>query len=328
MTSLRVLVIAKPPPASALFRRPRRIVATIKALCQHLTAAGARTTLRWTEKSGDAGRWAAQASTADWDLLVIAGGDGTINDAVNGLCRLAAEQRPPLAVVPLGTANVLAKELGLPPLTLRSVPLWSHGLLQGGTLSIPLAEVLDASWYHRRYGVLMVGAGLDSHVVRRLNPTHKLRWGALAYLWEAAEALRRYRYPTLRGSVDGVPFQAQQVILSCGRLYAGGFTVVPEGNLTEPTLTLTALRQTSAWDVLKDGLRLLWGRGLPCTGVLHEDRRQSCHTVMLTADDALPVQIDGDDLARLPLVVRISDQVLQVRSFSAPSALTDHRNGH
>ncbi|HKY94843.1 MAG TPA: diacylglycerol kinase family protein, partial [Kiloniellales bacterium] len=165
MTEPRRLLVVFNPTAGA--RRRRRLDRFLRAVA----AAGAEVTLCETTAAGDAHAFALAAREDDYDALVVAGGDGTINEAINGLLqRLPGAPALPLGVLPLGTANVLACELGLPLTPERAAAV----ILAGQRRLVSLGEA------NGRAFALMVGVGFDAAVVAGISPRLKrlLRQGA------------------------------------------------------------------------------------------------------------------------------------------------------
>ena len=158
----RVLVIRNPTAGGSTRPRFGRVL-------EHLARFGATVTVRETTCRGDAEQIAASASSDTFDV-VAAGGDGTINEVANGL----AGKDLPLAIVPLGTANVLAVEIGM-PLRARRI---ARAIACGDVRSVHVGMVNG-----RRF-LMMAGVGFDAHVVANVNPRLKRAFGKLAYVIE------------------------------------------------------------------------------------------------------------------------------------------------
>lgn len=243
---------------------------------------------------GDAERLAREAE-ADFDAVVAAGGDGTVHAVVNGL----AGRPIPVGVLPFGTANVLAREIGLPrrPERLAALiaaaparPIWS-GRVDG------------------RAFVMMASAGFDSEIVASINDALKRRAGRLAFAWAALVQLCGYRPCELTVRADGIEHRAAAVIAAKGRYYAGPFVVAPDANLGEPTLELVLFRQAGRLAILRYALGLFLGV-LPR---LRDVTILRAREVMVTGDRVLPVQGDGEIVGHLPVTIRIGhDPVLLI----------------
>ena len=146
----------------------RGAMALIQQARQRLLDSGNDVELFLTRGRGDAERYAALAAAGGFDRIVVAGGDGTVNEVVNGM----AADSPPLAILPLGTTNVLALEIGLPRRFEEACDLALHG--KATPIYLGLAD-------QRRF-VLMAGVGFDADVVRGVNLRLKRAFGKGAYL--------------------------------------------------------------------------------------------------------------------------------------------------
>ncbi len=307
----RLMVIFNPTAGGARGRRLRR---TLDAL----RARGCVLDLRETARKGDAEAFAAAARSADVDAVVVAGGDGTVNEALNGLAQAARELEragsgdsvPPLGLIPLGTANVLALEIGqsLAPEAVASA------LVHGPRRACALARVTapDATEPEMADGgrlfLLMGGAGFDAHVVENVKLGLKKHTGKLAYVWETLAQALRYPFPTVRGAIDGAPFEAATAVVLNGRLYGGPFVAAAAGDLTRRDLRLVLLHRKGLGNVLRYAVGL--GRG----------RLAEMPDVTLlpgTAIDLLepvgaPLQADGDTFCHLPVRVTVSSRTLDL----------------
>lgn len=298
----RLLVIHNPAAGWLKTRRLDRVTAALKAM-------GCIVEVRRTAGRGDAERMAREARLGPWDCLVVAGGDGTINEAVNGLSGNGPGDAPPLAIVPMGTANVLAAEIGLSadPLAIaRTIAL-------GPARRVALGTVGD-----RRF-VMMAGIGFDADVVRHVDPRWKRRLGKLAYVMAMAGLLRRFRKQELKVTADGREYRAGSAVLANGRRYGGKFVCAPAASLDRPDLALCLFRADSRLSILRYAAALALGR-------LHRLR----DVTMINARDALvegidgaPVQADGDLLGRLPARIAVVPEALSL-VFPAQSPLAAH----
>ena len=141
-----------------------------------------------TRAAGDARMLAAELVSAGAGTVVAAGGDGTVNEVLNGICDVPdGLQRTRLAVIPMGTVNVFAKELRIPG---RFEGAWN--VVRTGRewlMDLPLAEFTGPTGARvRRHFILMAGAGLDSAAIERVDWDLKRRVGPLAYIWAGLQA--------------------------------------------------------------------------------------------------------------------------------------------
>src|SRR5215510_2102328 len=208
--AMQILMVFNPKAGQRRLGRLRRTVARLKR-------EGIQVNLQATAARGDAERFAHEAGSglngfASLDLLAVAGGDGTINEAVNGLIAAAGSAPAaslPLAIVPLGTANVLAREIG----QAISSSAAAETALRGRARQVYLGQA------NARCFTIMAGAGFDAHVVASVSTTLKQRIGKLAYVWEALRQLFLFPYSRYRVTVDGVVHDAASVVVAKGRLY-------------------------------------------------------------------------------------------------------------
>lgn len=289
----RLLAIHNP---TAGRRARRRLDAWLTALAR----LGAAVTLVETKARGHAERLACAADPAQVDAVAVAGGDGTVNEAVNGLAASAL----PLALLPLGTANVLAAELGLPrdPVALAHIaafaparPVWPGEVLAPGAAS------------SRRF-LLMSGIGFDAEVVEHLDEALKRRAGKLAYV--ASTLMRAWRHVPCRYPVviDGVAFRPASLIAARTHFYGGRFILAPAARLDEPKLQVVLFERAGRGAALRYLVAMLMGTVArrPDVRIVAADR------VELGGPAGAAVQIDGDVRARLPAVIRIAPTPLAV----------------
>ena len=283
----RLLIIYN--PASG-WRRRRRFEAVLARLRQR----GCRAQVRETTGRGDAERWAAAADPGRFDALVVAGGDGTVNEAISGL----EGSRLPLAVLPLGTANVLAAELGLgadPDAIARTI---AEGEARPVTLGLANG---------RRF-VLMAGAGFDAQVVATVDLRIKRWLGKLAYGLAILRQLGTYRFPSYRVTLDGVPHEAASVLVANAHFYGGHFIAAPAADLQSPDFQVGLFGRSGRAAAIGYALALALGF-LPR---LRSYRILRARRVEIEGPAGEPVQADGDVIARLPARIEALPAALQL----------------
>ena len=297
-----------------LIRNPtagRRRRGLVDAVVRHVRAAGWTVDLVDTAAVGDARRFAETCDATCYAVIAVAGGDGTINEVVNGLAR-RSDTAPPLAIVPLGTANVLAYELGL---DFKAASI-AQTMMSGRAVLVHPGEASgdpDEGGDPRCFS-LMAGAGFDAKVVAGVSAPLKRRFGKAAYVWRSLIETRRYRPVRYAVEVDGVRYEAASVIVTRGRHYAGPYVVAPLAALSEPLLHVCLFERWGRSHTLRFGLALLLGR-LPRAGGYRVVAGRDVRLSVLSDAGELrrqPVQIDGDDALTLPVSIGVASGAVRL----------------
>jgi len=276
---------------------PKRRRALARAV-RTLRNSGCRVKLRATTAAGDAARSAGMiAKAGTFDAILVAGGDGTLSETAHGLATSDAERLPALAFLPLGTANVMAHEIGLPTDPVRAAEVAARL----NTIEMPLAQA------NNRHFLLMAGAGFDAHVVRYVDSAAKKRWGKLAYVAEMVRQLGKFPFGRYRVTIDGVAHEVASVVASRGRRYGGKFVLAPAADLSAPTLQVCLFRKGGRGGVLLYAVALGLGLLPRAPGFEIVTARR----VTVRGIDGEPVQADGDCIAALPLDVAMSERTLR-----------------
>jgi diacylglycerol kinase family enzyme len=210
---------------------------------------------------------------------------------------MAAPPRP-VALLPFGTANVLAHEIGLPRDPERLAELIA---------SAPARPVWPGQVGDRLF-LTMASSGFDAETVAAVNPWLKRHGGRLAFAWAILVGLWRYRERELCVRADGVDHRAATVIAANGRFYAGPHLIAPRSDLAEPMLDLVLFQRAGRRAVLRYLAALLLGtlpRRRDIT-VLHS------REAFVSAAEAVPVQADGEIVARLPVRIGIAERPLSL----------------
>ena len=222
-------------------------------------------------------------SSASSPLVIVAAGDGTINEVINGLNPEAAT----LAVLPMGTSNVLARELGIASLD-KGIDL----VIGGATKPLSVG-VIELEGISRRF-VLMAGIGFDGAVVRDVS----LHWKRLlkqgAYGLSAIKNCVGWDSEQIRVNSGDRSFTCHSVIISNAARYGGSFVLAPEGSVSAPGLTAVCIQKSSRSGYLRLACDLFLGRAAASPAVL----RIPVDECDITGRK--PVQIDGDFIGYSP----------------------------
>ena len=285
----RALIILN-PAAGRSRSSERRLGRVVAALERRGCAVVLR---RAGPESGDAERLAREAE-AEFDVIVAAGGDGTLNAVVNGM---AAAPRP-VALLPFGTANVLAREIGLTRAPER---------LAGLIASAPARPVWPGLVGDRLF-LTIASSGFDARIVAAVNRRLKLHTGRFAFAWAILVGLWRYRACELCVRVDGVDHPAATMIAANGRFYAGSHVIAPGADLAEPMLDLVLFERSGRLAVLRYLGALLLGR-LPRR---HDITLLRSREAFVSATEAVPVQADGEIVTHLPVRIGIAERPVRL----------------
>lgn len=268
---------------------------------------GIQVDLEETEGPGHATQIAQRASAAGRGLVIACGGDGTLNEVVNGLASQQNGHRVPLALLPGGTANVLAKELGLPWNITRAAKELVRGHVK--EIALGLATPLEEP-QKKRYFLSVAGAGPDGTIVYSLDLDLKARVGILAYWWQGAREVFRYKYPHFRVVTGDQKLDVSLVVVGRTKHYGGPFQITTEADLYADEFEIMALTTQSGFRYLSY-LPTLWlGKLRGCEGVHY----WKCNSIVCEPLDGKPVyaQIDGEPLARLPVEFKIVPRALKL----------------
>ncbi|MCS6950540.1 MAG: hypothetical protein NZ520_08780 [bacterium] len=241
------------------------------------------------------------------DVLVVVGGDGSVHSVLPALVNTSTA----LALLPMGTSNVLARELGY-PLGRRAL----SGCLQA--LRGGVVQQMDVGVVNGRPFTLMASTGFDAHVLLRVSEPLKRRWGVYAFLWTAWQELGRYQPTRYRVTANGQEQEIEAVLLiAANTAHYGWFTVVaPFAQIDDGELDLVWFPAEGAWRqrMWRVAWDVLWGRAGQCPYLRHVRARR----VDVKADVPQPLQCDGEPAGGTPVRVDILPRALRVIVASPP----------
>ncbi len=273
---------------------------------RHLDKIGGQSALKATTAPGDARRLAAEAVGEGFDLIVAAGGDGTVNETLNGLGDAPdGFARARLGVLPLGTVNVFARELNIPQRIERAWEVLRRG--NETRLDLPQVEFSANGSRQRQYFVQLAGAGLDARAIELVDWGHKKKIGPLAYLIAGLKALREQK-PGVTVRANGREVAGELVLIGNGRLYGGSFEIFPAADLRDGLLDVCVLRHIDWPTLLRCAPGLLLGKRLPEKVV----QRMRAATFELVSEAAAAFELDGEWAGRLPVTFSVGREKLRV----------------
>lgn len=258
-------------------------------------------TIQFTEKEGDATRMAQEAAAGSYDCVLAAGGDGTLNEVINGIAPHAAEVRGGL--IPLGTGNDFARMLNLP----KTVPECIEVLKEGRVREIDLVKVTSDAV---RYFVNVSAGGFSGTVNEKMTPEIKQSWGPLAYVRCAAEALpelRAYQTSIRLDAREPLELELYNVVIANGRYVAGGTLIAPEAAIDDGLLDVILVPKNSGTNLAFLVAQIALGSHLKSESVIFERAAK-------VAVDSMPgmwFNVDGELVGNEPAVFEIMPKALQ-----------------
>ncbi len=259
-----------------------------------------------TTGPGDARRLATEALREDFPTIVAAGGDGTVNEVLNGLGDVAdGFERARLGVLPLGTVNVFARELSIPTKPHEAWEVIRQGLET--RIDLPRVEYVAYGKPQVRYFAQLAGAGLDARAVELVRWELKKKIGPLAYVLAGRTAL--LGAPARINLTDGQrTATAGLVLIGNGRLYGGPFRVFPKADLRDGLLEVCFFPRVNWLTLARCGPPLLVRGCLPAS-VAQVFQAES---LSLTSPNPVPREIDGELVGHLPAKFSVARQQLRL----------------
>ncbi len=255
-----------------------------------------------TAGPGDARRFARELALAGASVVVAAGGDGTVNEVVNGIALAGPQCGTALGILPAGTMNVFANDLGLPATKLDDC--WR--LIEAGR-----ARSIDLWLANDEYFAQLAGAGLDASAIAGTTWARKKQYGPLSYLISLAEVIKRGT-PLLTVSAPGrEPVQGRIVLVGNGIHYGGQFRLFPDASFTDGLLDVVVVNELSVWNVARLSLAATAGRYSPrMQGITYFQTTE----LDVTGAESVPIQADGELCGTTPARFRRAPFPLRVIS--------------
>jgi diacylglycerol kinase (ATP) len=292
------LIILNPAARS---EKAGRLSDRLRALCGDAE-------IRQSAHPGDAEQIAREGVSGGFTTIVAAGGDGTVNEVVNGLMASGGGGIA-LGILPVGTMNVFAMELGIPTQSLEKA--WEV-ILSGVTrrIDLPYADSYgsaDSPGGRRRF-VQLAGVGLDAEVVRRTSRESKKALGPLSYLLSLAQVAGA-KSPLVRlRDAGGREREASFLLIGNGRYYGGPFKMFRQGSPSDGLIDVLIFRNQSPWDLLRYMHAILIGQH---AGLQDVEYFQTT-TLEVDSGEPVPYELDGEMAGYLPLTFGLEHEALSV----------------
>ena len=230
------------------------------------------------------------------DLVIVGGGDGTLNAMVDVL----VETQLPLGIIPLGTANDLARTLGIPNSIAEACRIIAEGNL----------KYIDLGWVNNKYFFNVASLGLSVKITQKLNKGLKRRLGILAYAWTALQLLSKTRPFTAMIGIDGqnIKVKTLQIAIGNGRYYGGGMPIAHDAQIDDQRLDLYSLEIEHWWQIFP----LLWTLPRGQQGLLSWVRTLNGKEIQIQTRKPHSINTDGEITSTTPAMFRVIPAALGV----------------
>ncbi len=296
---MKYLLIVNPVSGAGLAR------SEVSVVRRYFAKRGQYLEVRMTNGAGDAERLAREGSRSDFDVIIGGGGDGTINEVLNGM-RGSGKK---LAIIPWGTGNVFATEMRFP----RGIASVCRLILKGKSAR------LDVGVHGERLFLLMVGAGLDAYSLKQLEGQGlKLRLGVIAYAIAGLRAFARYRYPRITVELDGGRSDTGSfVLVSNTSRYGDVFSFTPHASPLDGCLDVFVFQETGRWNtillVLRYLVRFMANPNLAAPPMgLQRSRIHRAKSLRLSSNKPVFTQIDGELGHTLPIDIHVEARAVDL----------------
>ncbi|MDI6889422.1 MAG: diacylglycerol kinase family lipid kinase [Thermodesulfovibrionales bacterium] len=268
-----------------------------------LKSRGYKVEVLFTEQKGDAESLAREAIKESPSMIIAAGGDGTFNEVINGI----AGSEIPMAILPLGTTNVLAKELSVPQVVEDAMEV----VLSSAPKTVSLGRIVRSSALSNservsRYFCLMAGIGFDGEAVFRISETLKKISGKGAYIYSGIKTLSGFNPGELIFDIDGRTYSGYSAVISKAAKYGGNFKITPDAKLTDPLLYICLFKGKKRLDILRYVFGIIVGRHLRFRDV------EYVKATTVEVKGNAHVQIDGDYFGKTPAKVEIVPNIVRL----------------
>ena len=265
-----------------------------RAMQERISALAVDAVVQTTSALGEAHLLAEKAILNGFSTVVAAGGDGTINEVVNGI----ADSNITLGILPIGTMNVFATELSLPIGNLEKC--WE--VIQSNQV-----REIDLPMANDRYVVQLAGIGLDDQAVMETSSDLKRTIGPFSYLISLAQIIGR-KPPSLLVEYEGGKLEGSFVIIGNGRYYGGPFQIFKNAQIDDGLLDVIVCKNMSLIDLIRYLHGGLFGTHIQLPDVEYVQTAR----VTVSREQEVPVEVDGEVIGNLPVTFGFASHKLQV----------------
>ena len=285
---MRILLIINPAAGKG---RTKNHILKIKSFFSEMSC---HLDIYETRKKGDA-LIKSRESVNDYDIIIAGGGDGTINDIVNGI----ANSKTKLGIIPLGTTNVFANEMGIPSDILESCKIIYHCK----TIKTDLGKVND------NYFLQCAGIGFDASVLNEVQPILKKILGFGAYTIVALKKIINYKPPMMKLLLEGKEITAYFIIVSNLKSYGKIFQITPDARIDDGFLDVCLFEdKLDLINFIKNPPKIDFNKSISFSNATCFKARQ----VSITSPEDTLVQIDGDVVCKTPVTISVVPKSIEI----------------
>ncbi len=277
--------------------KPLKVALFLQMIISKFEKGGYTVDLFKTHGEGDATRIAHEAALSNkYEIVVAGGGDGTVNEVLNGLM----PQPCKMGILPLGTSNVLCRSLNLPLNPLKA----ADAILSGRSKKIDLGQAND------RYFAIMVSCGYDAYAIEQTSLRAKRFTGKYAYIYAGIKSIYHYQPQRIYLISDGKPvsYNAMVIVVSNAHLYGGNYRLTPDAQIDDGVFDVFIYTGNNVYRFLYYCVRLLFRHPVEVRDAV----RTRVRNLQLTSPGRVLYQGDGDLFGKLPLTIRILPAVLEI----------------
>ncbi|NWF75063.1 MAG: diacylglycerol kinase family lipid kinase [Nitrospirae bacterium] len=288
-----IIIISNPAAKSASKKK-------IQGAYHLLRSKGYAVDILFTKQRGEAENIAREAVNKRPFLVIAAGGDGTFNEVINGM----VNSDIPMAILPMGTTNVLAKEIGVPENVEGAIEI----AIKGTPHVVSLGKIIAGYQSSRitRYFVLMAGIGYDGESVYRINENLKKISGKGVYILSGIKTLIRFKPEALTCDINEKTYKVYSLIVGKAAKYGGNLKITPDAKLTEPTLYVCLFKGKRRFDILRYVAGILINRH-----IMFEDV-EYLKTESIQIKGKAHIQLDGDYFGLSPASIEVEPNSLRL----------------
>ena len=253
-----------------------------------------------TKKRGDAEKWSRQAVRSGHRYIVAAGGDGTLNEIVNGV--VGAANRPRIGILPLGTGNDFARTLGLPFSFEENIDI----LRASKTRALDIVRVKSD---RARYFVNVSAGGFSGLVRKKITPQIKRNWGPLAYIRGAAAALPKlhaYKTRIVLDEGEELSTSVYNVVIANGRFVAGGLPIAPEADPADGLLDVILIPKRGRTEMALLAAEIILGKHFSSSTVIFRRAKK----IAVRSRPGMWFNVDGELVGSAPAEFQILPRAL------------------